>query len=44
VQGGKCLAIERASLCRIFEKPLEDKDKEAGYLPVWGILGIISLE
>jgi len=44
LQGGKCLAIERASLCRIFEKPLEEKDMEAGYLPVWGILGIISLE
>ena len=31
--GSKCLAIERAPLCRIFEKPLENKDMEAGKSP-----------
>lgn len=42
--GSKCLAIERAPLCRIFEKPLENKDMEAGILPVWGVLGVINID
>ncbi len=42
--GSKCLAIERAPQCRIFEKPLEPKDMEAGFLPIWGILGVINID
>jgi len=42
--GSKCLAIERAPLCRIFEKPLDAKDMDVGCLPVWGILGIINID
>ena len=42
--GGKCLAIERAQQCRIFEKPLEAKDMDAGFLPIWGILGVINID
>jgi hypothetical protein len=42
--GAKCLAIERAPQCRIFEKPLEAKDMDAGFLAVWGILGIVNID
>ena len=38
------LLIERAALCRIFEKPLEASELSGVCLPVWGILGIINID
>ena len=40
----KVLVIQRASSCRVHEKPLEPQDIKAGFLPVWGILGIVTID
>lgn len=40
----KCLVIERALSCRIFEKSLEANDMKGNSLTVIKILGVICLE
>jgi hypothetical protein len=43
-QGYKCLVIEKTHLCRVYEKSLETNDMIGLSLPIFFVIGIISID
>jgi len=42
--GYRCLVIERNSLCRVYEKPLEPSDMQGNNIAIFFVLGIINID